>query len=73
MQQGECKLEVVVTKYNFCYEIFFQQEICNVYTCDRFTAALVALSPSESVPPPVADRKFYDSEDELPVTSYRCQ
>ena len=73
MQQGECKLEVVVTKYNFCYEIFFQQEICNVYTCVRFTAALVALSPSESVPPPVADRKDYDSEEELPVTSYRCQ
>ena len=35
--------------------------------------ALVALSPSKSVPPPVADRNDYDSEDELPVTSYRCQ
>ena len=35
--------------------------------------ALVALSPSESVPPPVADRNDYDSEDELPVTSHRCQ
>ena len=35
--------------------------------------ALVALSPSESVPPAVPDRRDDDSEDELPVTSYRCQ
>ena len=35
--------------------------------------ALVTLSRSESVPPAVADRRDDDSEDELPVTSYKYQ
>ena len=71
MQQGECKLEVVVT-------IFVMKSFSNMKsaTCTHVSGllhALVALSPSKSVPPPVADRNDYDSEDELPVTSYRCQ
>ena len=45
-------------------------------TCTHVSAllhALVVLSPSESIPPVVADRREDDSGDDLPVTSYRCQ